>query len=179
MTGEDEESDAELFRRAMQDVQPLKSVARVAPKRRRLPARARFARLERAAVLSESLQPSAVADVQSGDELLLRRPGVPQSVIRDLRRGLYRLEGELDLHGLTEAAALEQLQQFLQYARRANLRCLRIIHGKGLRSGQRGPVLKQAVNAYLRRSDAVLAFASARPVDGGTGATLVLLSRSR
>jgi DNA-nicking Smr family endonuclease len=68
-----------------------------------------------------------------------------------------------------------QLAQFLQYARSQRLACVRIIHGKGLRSGQRGPVLKQTVNTLLRRADPVLAFASARPAAGGTGATLVLL----
>ena len=79
---------------------------------------------------------------------------------------------------MNAVAASQHLSAFLGYAVSRELRCVRIIHGKGLRSGQRGPVLKNAVNAQLRRTDAVLAFASARPVDGGTGATLVLLSRT-
>ena len=127
-------------------------------------------------MLSESLHaPGPLIDAQPGDELMFRRPGVPETVLRRLRRGDYRVEAEIDLHGLTAAASAVQLAQFLQYARSQRMRCVRVIHGKGLRSGQRGPVLKKTVNALLRRADAVLAFASARPAAGGTGATLVLL----
>jgi len=167
MSQKDEEyeaDDSELFRRAMRDVKPLKRPARVPPARRSPRPRAKFARAERAAVLQESLGSGIdLHDVQPGDELLFRRDGVPETVLRGLRRG-------------NQAAA--QLAAFLRAARAHELRCVRIIHGKGLRSGARGPVLKNAVNALLRRSDPVLAFASARPVAGGTGATLVLLARS-
>jgi DNA-nicking Smr family endonuclease len=100
---------------------------------------------------------------------------VPETVLRRLRRGDYRIEAELDLHGLTLIEARAQLREFLLAATARRLRCLRIVHGKGLRSGQRGPVLKQAVNSLLRRLDLVLAFTSAAMHDGGTGATLVLL----
>ncbi|HEY5020231.1 MAG TPA: Smr/MutS family protein, partial [Steroidobacteraceae bacterium] len=99
------------------------------------------------------------------------------TVLRRLRRGSYRVEAELDLHGMTGAEGALQLAHFLQHARARGLQCVRIIHGKGLRSGQRGPVLKNTVNTLLRRADPVLAFASARPAAGGTGATLVLLQR--
>ena len=117
-------------------------------------------------------------EVQPGDELLFRRAGVPETVLRRLRRGTYRIESEIDLHGLSVNEATAQLNEFLREARAHQLRCVRVIHGKGLRSGTRGPVLKNTVNAMLRRSDPVLAFASARPVAGGTGATLVLLARA-
>ncbi len=171
-----EEDDAEAFRRAMQGVQPLKLQGRAAAPRRAARPRARFARAERAAVLLESLAGTDLHEVQPGDELLYRRNGVPEAVLRSLRRGLYRVEAETDLHGLNAADAVTHLGQFLRAARARELRCVRVIHGKGLRSGSRGPVLKNTVNALLRRSDAVLAFASARPADGGTGATLVLLA---
>jgi DNA-nicking Smr family endonuclease len=177
---EREPDEAELFRRAMRDVQPLKRAARVPPVRRRVRARASFARAERAAVLQESLGNGVdLTEVQPGDELLYRRSGVPETVLRELRRGLYRVESEIDLHGLTMAEATLQLNAFLREARTQRWRCVRVIHGKGLRSGNRGPVLKNTVNALLRRTSAVLAFASARPVGGGTGATLVLLSVHR
>jgi DNA-nicking Smr family endonuclease len=78
---------------------------------------------------------------------------------------------------MTVAPAKAALREFLLDAQRAGLRCLRIIHGKGLRSGHRGPVLKNTANLLLQRTDAVLAFTSARPVDGGTGAIYVLLGR--
>lgn len=177
--------EAELFRRAMRDVRPLKASERVAAQRRGAAARARFARAERAAVLRESLESAAAAPVstpgldlyelQPGDELLFRRTGVPETILRRLRRGLYRVDYELDLHGLTVSEASVRLSGVLRAARQRGWRCVRIVHGKGLRSGTRGPVLKNAVNAQLRRIDAVLAFASARPRAGGTGATLVLL----
>jgi len=180
---EDAEDEIALFRRAMQGVRPLKGGARVPAARRTPRARARFARAERAAVLRESLGIGSEAagtdlyELQPGDELLFRRPGVAETVLRRLRRGLYRVDAELDLHGLTVSEALTQLNAFLRAARTRQLHCVRVIHGKGLRSGTRGPVLKNCVNAQLRRTAAVLAFASARPVAGGTGATLVLLSR--
>jgi DNA-nicking Smr family endonuclease len=174
-----QDDDAELFRHAMRGVQPLKRPLR-APLARRSPrARAKFARAERAAVLQESLTGGAdLYEVQPGDELLFRRAGVPETVLRRLRRGSYRIESEIDLHGLTVGQATAQLNDFLREARAHQLRCVRVIHGKGLRSGTRGPVLKNTVNALLRRSGPVLAFASARPVAGGTGATLVLLARA-
>jgi DNA-nicking Smr family endonuclease len=174
-----DEDDGALFRRAVRDVVPLKQSRRVHPAGRKLRARARFARAERAAVLQESLGTSAdLYEVQPGDELLFRRTGVPETVLRRLRRGQYRVEAEIDLHGMNVSEAAERLGEFLRFARSRGQRCIRVIHGKGLRSGNRGPVLKNAVNALLRRSDPVLAFASARPVAGGTGATLVLLSRA-
>jgi DNA-nicking Smr family endonuclease len=176
---EREEDEGELFRRAMRDVQPLKRPLRVPPVRRSPRARAKFARAERDTVLQQSLGSGAdLYDVQPGDELLFRRGGVPETVLRRLRRGLYRIESEIDLHGLNASQAAAQLNAFLREARARQLRCVRVIHGKGLRSGTRGPVLKNTVNALLRRSDPVLAFASARPVGGGTGATLVLLARA-
>ena len=174
-----EDDDGALFRRAVRDVVPLKQSQRVHPARRKVRARARFARAEHAAVLQESLRPgSDLYEVQPGDELIFRRAGVPETVLRRLRRGQYRVEAEIDLHGMNVSEAAARLGEFLRVARSSGVRCIRVIHGKGLRSGNRGPVLKNAVNALLRRSDPVLAFASARPVAGGTGATLVLLSRA-
>ena len=176
----DEDDDTELFRQAMRDVRPLRTPGRMTAGSKRTRPRARFARAERAAVLSESLlAPGPLIDAQPGDELLYRRPGVPVAVFRRLRRGDYRVEAELDLHGLTGSESAAQLAEFLRYALDRRLSCVRVIHGKGLRSGTRGPVLKSTVNTLLRRADAVLAFTSARPTAGGTGATLVLLQRAR
>jgi DNA-nicking Smr family endonuclease len=174
-----DDDDRALFRRAMRDVVPLKHSQRVAPVRRKVRARAAFARAEREAVLRESIGHGAdLYEVQPGDELIFRRTGVPETVLRRLRRGQYRVEAEIDLHGMTVLEASAQMTDFLRAARANGMHCVRIIHGKGLRSGTRGPVLKNTVNALLRRSDPVLAFASARPVAGGTGATLVLVSRA-
>jgi len=111
----------------------------------------------------------------AADPLSFRRPGVREQTLRHLRRGRYPVEDELDLHGLSQAAARDYLADFLAASRNAGLRCVRVVHGKGYRSGARGPVLKIAVNTWLRRHPDVLAFTSARAIDGGTGAVYVLL----
>jgi DNA-nicking Smr family endonuclease len=113
--------------------------------------------------------------VAGSDVLAFQRPGVRTQVVRRLRRGLVPVEYELDLHGLSQAAARDQLVTFLARSRDAGARCVRIIHGKGYRSGSRGPILKIAVDSWLRRHSDVLAFTSARALDGGTGAVYVLL----
>jgi DNA-nicking Smr family endonuclease len=107
---------------------------------------------------------------------LFRRSQVPARVLERLRRGEFALEDEIDLHGLTAVLAREALRGFLAEALFRQLRCVRVVHGKGLRSGPRGPVLKHAVNLWLRRIDRVLAFASAPRQNGGTGAVYVLLA---
>lgn len=117
------------------------------------------------------------ADLETGEELYYRRDGVQQAVLRKLRRGQFQVGGILDLHGMTVAVARETLATFLHRARRDSLSCVRIIHGKGNRSRHRGPILKQKLNHWLRQRDEVLAFCSARLMDGGTGALYVLLRR--
>src|SRR5262249_21417756 len=139
--------------------------------------RARFTRADRLAVLKESLDADA-ADPQlaSGEELVFAREGIQNGVLRKLRRGQYRVQAEIDLHGLTVPEAKQELRSFLAHALEQHFRCVRIIHGKGLRSGHRGPVLKSAVSGVLKRVGPVLAYVSARQVDGGTGAVYVLLA---
>lgn len=179
--GDDDADDAgeaaRLFRDAVRGVKPLAGGAH-APRRPKPRAAARFTRADRAAVLKESLavEPADPA-LAGGDELVYQRPGVQPAVMRRLRRGQYRVEREIDLHGLTVAEAKQALRLFLIEALERGVRCVRIVHGKGLRSGHRGPVLKTAVSAVLRRTGAVLAYVSARPADGGTGAVYVLLDR--
>jgi len=117
------------------------------------------------------------AEIETGEELLHVRPGLQQTVIRKLRRGQYAIEAELDLHGATVTQAREAVDEFLGAARERGKRCVRIIHGKGHSSVGKMPVLKGKVNSWLRQKDEVLAFCSARPNDGGTGAVYVLLKR--
>jgi len=172
----DDSIEKRLFQEAVRGVRPLRQ-HRAAPGRPRLAPRARFARADRAAVLKESLNVEGVdAELAGGDELVFVRPHVQPSVLRRLRRGEYRVQREIDLHGLTVAQAKGALREFLIEAIHDHVRCVRIIHGKGLRSGHRGPVLKVAVSSVLRRTGAVLAYVSARRVDGGTGAVYVLLA---
>jgi DNA-nicking Smr family endonuclease len=168
--------EARLFRDAVRGVKPL-GVRAPPPAAPKVRPRARFTRADRAAVLRESLDPQGPdPGLAAGDELVFRRPEVQPTVLRRLRRGEYRVQREIDLHGLTVAEAKQALRQFLIHALEEQVRCVRIIHGKGLRSGHRGPVLKSTVGAVLHRTGAVLAYVSARPVDGGTGAVYVLLA---
>ena len=176
MKRERDDDEGRLFREAVRDVKPLTHDQRVV-QAVRPPPRARFTRADRRVVLEESL--SADTDdpaLAGGEELCFRRPGVQQSVLRKLRRGQYHVQGEIDLHGLTVPQAKEALRAFLAHATQRRIRCVRIVHGKGLRSGPRGPVLKSAVGSILRRTDAVLAYSSAPRSDGGTGALYVLLA---
>lgn len=174
----DSDNPDTLFRDATRDVQRLRDTR--APVERPKPApRARFARAERAAVLRESLEPPTdPALLESGEEIAYRRPNVPDSLLRKLRRGHFSVDAEIDLHGLTSPQARNVLRDFIAKELTRGARCVRVIHGKGLRSGPRGPVLKNVVNVCLRRMEAVVAFGTARPLDGGSGAVYVLLRRS-
>ncbi len=170
------EDESALFREATRDVRPLAHDHVPAP-RAKPPARARFTRADRLAILDESLRtPADDASLAGGEVSSYARAGVQDSVLRKLRRGHYRVQADLDLHGLTVRQAKAALGEFLAEALGRHLTCVRIVHGKGLRSGPRGPVLKATVSAVLQRSDRVLAFVSARSVDGGTGAVYALLS---
>jgi DNA-nicking Smr family endonuclease len=172
-----DEDDTHLFREAVRDVKPLAQEAPAAEPPRRPPPHARFTRADRLAVLQESLEGDAGdPELASGEELVFAREGVQIGVLRKLRRGQYRVQAEIDLHGLTVREAKEELRAFLAHALERHIRCVRVIHGKGLRSGHRGPVLKAAVSSVLRRVGPVLAYVSARQVDGGTGALYVLLA---
>lgn len=131
------------------------------------------------AVLAEMLTFKAdQIDVTTGDELLFRRNGISKETVRRMKQGQIAIEGELDLHGLTVEQARRAFASFLHTAHQEGRRCVRLIHGKGLRSEARLPVLKGCVNGWLQQRDEVLAFCSARPEDGGTGAVYILLKRA-
>lgn len=169
--------DGELFRDAVSDVRPLANAPRATHARRR-PKPLPYQRLrdEREA-LADSLNDHLGADalLETGEALAYVRNGVSRQVLRALRRGQWVIQDELDLHGFTVASARSLLIEFLNASLRRDLRCVRIIHGKGLRSKNREPVLKQRVANWLMQRDEILAFCQARPVDGGGGAVIVLL----
>jgi len=173
----DESDDVEMFRRAMSDATPLQHEVRASDNRRVAP-KARFAHAEEREVLAESMEADYdVRDIHSEDTLRFSRDAVGKRTMRKLARGNIAVQDELDLHGMTSAQAHEVLQDFIKNACRRGLTCVRIVHGKGLGSGDRGPVLKRKVASLLRRWQQVLAFVSARQVDGGTGAVYVLLDK--
>ena len=171
-----DDDDQTLFRKAAQGARPLKQ-DRLSPRpTRRKPVPQQRRREEHdvmASLLSDDFDP----DIETGEELLYVRPGIQQRVLRKFRRGQYAIEAELDLHGHTVPEAREALAAFLRRAGSAGKRCVRVIHGKGLGAVGKLPVLKVKVNSWLRQKDQVLAFCSARPQDGGTGAVYVLLKR--
>ena len=192
------------FREAVRDVKPLRQAAATTPPpasriaaptepaprtatartatARTATARAATARAATAraaaranAVTPPAEPPLAAATVTAEETLSFRRTGVREQTLRRLRRGNFPIDAEIDLHGQSQSRARDDLAEFLDHCRDAGHRCVRVIHGKGYRSGARGPILKSAVNEWLRRNLHVLAFTSARPIDGGTGAVYVLL----
>lgn len=171
---EDEDDDATLFRAAVGKVVPLRKGAAHVPERprprpARRPAETQAERLDRLADTPEAL-------LLRGDPSAFRRERVNARTWQRLRRGQFAVQDELDLHGASALQAETMLARFLAEAVAAGYGCVRIIHGKG--SAEPGvPVLKNLVDRLLRQRGEVLAFHSAPPAQGGTGALLVLLAR--
>lgn len=173
-----DEDDRRLFRSAVGEVKRLRTNRR-APVPHPKPTIANpRERDTREVMLSLSQDPQAYTEVQPGDTLFYARAGLTRPVVRRLRRGQYRIDAELDLHGMRLPEARRSVLEFIREACRRGLGCVRIVHGKGWRSGNEGPVLKPSVGHWLRQLDPVLAFCSATPADGGTGAVYVLLKTS-
>lgn len=116
--------------------------------------------------------------MEIGEEIAFRRPGISDAVFRRLRRGGYAIEAEIDLHGLTALEAARALRSFVLDAVTEGLGCVRVVHGRGLGSGSRGPVLKAQVDHSLRLWEEVLAFVTTQSRHGGSGAVYVLLGKA-
>jgi len=172
-----ERRERSLFAATVGTVAPLRKAAHAAPARPRPPARARQRERDEAAVLVEALSDGFDAEslLETDDALSFRRRGIGIDVVRKLRRGVWVLQGELDLHGLRRDEARERLAEFLRESARTGARCVRIVHGKGHGSPGREPVLKARVKSWLAQRSEVLAFTHARASDGGHGALIVLL----
>jgi DNA-nicking Smr family endonuclease len=171
------DEDIALFRKTVGDIEPLKQDSNVVNKPKPSPHPSKT-EADNLAVIEEMTDGEYDESLlERGDELLYCRPGVQKQTLRKLRRGQYKIEAELDLHGMTVAMASEALSDFLRQCAVRSQRCVRIIHGKGLGSINKKPVLKNKLNQWLLKRDSVLAFCSARSVDGGTGAIYLLLKR--
>ena len=169
--------DDEEFRRATAGVQPLRAPRRVARTGKRpAPVPVQTRRDEQAA-LAESLSgPLSIDDaIESGEELAFLRDGLSRQLLRKLRRGHWVVEDSLDLHGMNRVEAAASVAAFLRHCLARRVRCVRIVHGKGLGSRNREPVLKGKLRKWLAMRDEVLAFCQAPAADGGGGAVLVLL----
>jgi len=175
---DNENDDAHLFRNAVIGTRPLKT-NKIKPYRNRIKAIPKQRLMDEKYVLEETLDPLCFDEtLEQGDELVYSRPGVQQTVMRKLKRGQYSIEAELDLHRLTSEQAHEALMTFIVRCQRQHIRCVRVVHGKGLSSKDKIPVLKLKVNKWLRQWDNVLAFCSTPRFDGGQGAVYVLLKRA-
>jgi DNA-nicking Smr family endonuclease len=172
-----EQDDIALFRRSVSDARPLGKTF-LEPTPPSIPRKARFTRRDEQAVLNESMDTDfGSLEESSGEHLRFARPVIGRKIMRKLSRGGFSIGAETDLHGMTTSQARTELRDFIEYCVQRGLTCVRVIHGKGLGSGLSGPVLKRKVDVWLRQWDPVLAFVSARPVDGGTGALYVLLKK--
>ncbi|KAB0536581.1 SMR domain protein [Xanthomonas citri] len=178
MSHPEDEDDGALFRAAIGAVKPIREVAPPANAKPRPKPRARMAERDDAEAHTEFarlLRDSA--PLEAGDIASYRRENLPSRVFQRLKRGQFSVQDELDLHGATAAQAESLLRQFLLEAHAHEHGCVRIIHGKGLQSDNGAPVLKNLMDRLLRQRNDVLAFHSAPPTQGGTGALLVLLAR--
>ena len=171
----------EDFRRALQGVEPLPRSRRAVLPRARPAPFPRQTRLDERAALAESLTgPLSLDDaIESGEELAFLRDGLSRDVLRKLRRGHWVVEDSLDLHGMNRIEAALSVTGFLRRCVARRIRCVRIVHGKGLGSHNREPVLKGKLRKWLSLRDEVLAFCQAPAAQGGAGAVLVLLRNAR
>ena len=167
--------DDEDFRRATAGVKPLAEPRRKPQPRPRPAPLPRQTRRDERAALAESLGPVSLDDaLDSGEELAYAREGIGRDVLRKLRRGHWVIQDELDLHGMNREQAALAVGEFLRRCVRRHARCVRIVHGKGLGSRNREPVLKVKLRGWLLREE-VLAYCQAPAAEGGSGAVLVLL----
>jgi DNA-nicking Smr family endonuclease len=179
-TSMSEADEAAMFYAAMDGVQQVTNRGEAPKPNPRLPELI-DENAEALAELSELVAGSGDFDFSGGDEYIEGAgPGIDRNLLRALRRGDFSVQGQLDLHGKTQVQAREAVERFLSDSRRAKKRCVLIVHGRGLNSKDQVPVLKEQLKVWLsqkRIGNMVLAFATARPQDGGTGAVYVLLRR--
>ena len=175
-----DEEARRLFLAAVADAVPL-STDRVHHEPTPPPAIPHQHRRDERAALDESLHGPALLDLhlEGGDEAAWLRPGMARTVLRDLRRGRWVVQAEADLHGMNRDEAHHQTALFIAECIAHGYRCVRVVHGKGLRSPGREPVLKKLVLGWLAQKKEVLAFCQARAAEGGAGAVIVLLKAAR
>jgi DNA-nicking Smr family endonuclease len=169
-----------LFRAAVADATPI-AADRIHHEPPPPPPIARQRQRDERAALTESITAPVLLDLhlEGGDEAAWLHPGMSPNVLRDLRRGRWVVQAHLDLHGMTRDEARHHVALFLRECLAREQRCVRIVHGKGLGSPRREPVLKKLVLGWLGQRQEVLAFCQARPAEGGAGAVTILLRAGR
>lgn len=173
-------SDQDLFRKTIGQIAPIKDKGYAAIQHSKPQPLPLQREQDEKRVLQESI--SDEFDVESlldtDEALSYRRDGIGIDVVRKLRRGHWSLQGQIDLHGFTRDEARTTLGEFLREAVRKGLRCIRVVHGKGLGSPGKTPILKNHILRWLAQKDEVLAYTQARAAEGGAGAVIVLLRNS-
>ncbi|HAF02170.1 MAG TPA: DNA mismatch repair protein MutS [Methylophilaceae bacterium] len=175
-THADDQDDSGLFQEAVKGARPIQ-VNRAQPQiKKPRPIPRQLIRDERQA-LRDSLSDDYIPahELESGEELLYLREGQSPMVLSKLRRGHWVVQAQIDLHGLISDEARQYVTDFIADCKKRGIRCVRIVHGKGLGSKNREPVLKHKLRSWLMQKDEVIAYAQAKPSDGGSGAVLVLL----
>ncbi|SDY36406.1 Smr/MutS family protein [Nitrosomonas sp. Nm33] len=170
------EEEIALFREAMQDVIPLAPSKQVV--HRQKPPQPIPRPAVETATSKDTLSDHISLEIPEGDEWSYLRPGLSRQMLRKLRRGHWKIQAELDMHGMTRDEARYALVAFLDECGKYGVRCVCVIHGRGLSSKNGEPVLKSRVGSWLAQRDDVLAFCQANPEQGGSGAVLVLLKLS-
>lgn len=173
-------SPEELFKLAVKDARPLPESLKHA-RLHHAPAKPKpipkqFIQDEQQALadsLSDHYIPSY--ELETGEELLYLREGHAPDILSKLRRGHWVIQAAIDLHGMISDEARVYVATFLNDCKKRGLRCVRIVHGKGLGSRNKEPVLKHKLRNWLVQRDEVIAYAQARKIDGGSGAVIVLL----
>ncbi|HEY0907225.1 MAG TPA: Smr/MutS family protein [Methylophilus sp.] len=173
---ENEEDDVSLFHEAVKGARPVKANRILHTPKKPKPIPRQFIRDEQQALvdsLSDDYIPAH--ELESGEELLYLRDGQSPMVLSKLRRGHWVIQAHIDLHGLFSDEARLAVAEFIADCKKRGIRCIRIVHGKGLGSKNREPVLKHKLRNWLMQKDEVIAYAQAKPTDGGSGAVIVLL----
>ncbi|MBX3625270.1 MAG: Smr/MutS family protein [Rhizobacter sp.] len=175
-----EKRERELFAITVGPVQPVRPTGRARQARALPTPEPRQRQRDEREALRESLSDEFNVDtlLETDETLSFRRPEIGLDVVRKLRRGGWAIQAQLDLHGLRRDPARVKLNAFIRDAAEQGLRCVRVVHGKGLGSPGREPVLKARVRSWLVQKNEVLAFVQARPAEGGSGALVVLLKAS-
>jgi DNA-nicking Smr family endonuclease len=172
----DHDNDPKLFREAVKDVRRLTTqpfhLFKVVPK----PIPLQFLRDEQQA-LTDSLSDHYIplSERETGEELLYLRDGHSPDILKRLRQGKWVIQEYIDLHGMYSDEARSYVNSFISDCKKRGIRCVRIVHGKGLGSRNKEPILKHKLRGWLMQKDEVIAYAEAKKQDGGSGAVIVLL----
>lgn len=172
-----QEREQRLFELAVGPVRPISRTGRIAPRPVAVEPQPVQRLRDEASVMREALSDEFDVEtlLHTDDLLSYRLPGLGADVVRKLREGRWSIQRQIDLHGLRTDEAREALGQFVRESHQLGLRCVRVVHGKGLGSPGRTPVLKGRVLRWLVQKSEVMAFVQARPAEGGAGALVVLL----